>query len=118
MAFDTTVLENDIIFLTETQLLPHTDVSSITETLCMFNFEFNSSDHKFSSLAVAHNDNVQIIDHEKHPGVSIVTISAKAIHKVLKIALIYRINTSSILNFCSHLQYFLSSPIVVGGNKS
>ena len=66
MASDENVLENNIIFLTETQLLPDTDVSCIKRRLKNYNFIFKSSDFKFSSLAICHKDSVTILDHEKH----------------------------------------------------
>ena len=69
MASDENVLENDVIFLTETQLHPHTEVSCNKTKLEMFNFNFNSSDFKFSSLAIGYKDSVQILDHEKHCGI-------------------------------------------------
>ena len=74
MVSDENVLKNDVVLLTETQLHPHTEVSCIktkphtevsciktkphTEVSCIktklqrFNFKFNSSDFKFSSLAI------------------------------------------------------------------
>ena len=73
MASDENVLEN-IIFLTETQLLVDTDVSCIKRRLKYYNFVFNSSDFKFSSLAICHKHSVTILDHEKHSGVSLLTI--------------------------------------------
>ena len=97
MASDENVLENDVIFLTETQLHPHTEVSCIKTKLQRFNFNFNSSDFKFSSLAIAYKDSVQILDHEKHCGISLLTICVKSLSdRLLRIALIYKTNTSSI----------------------
>ena len=104
MASDENVLENDVIILTETQLHPHTEVSCIKTKLERFNFNFNSSDFKFSSLAIGYKDSVQILDHEKHCGISLLTICVKSLSdRLLRIALIYRTNTSSIYNFCYHL---------------
>ena len=115
MASDENVLENDVMFLTETQLHPHTEVSCIktkphTEVSCIktklqrFNFNFNSSDFKFSSLAIGYKDSVQILDHEKHCGIFLLTICVKSLSdRLLSIALIHRTNTSSIYNYCYHL---------------
>ena len=66
---DENVLQNDIIFLTENQLLPDTDVSCIKRRLKNY-----YSDFKFSSLAICHKGSVTILDHEKHSGVSLLPI--------------------------------------------
>ena len=42
-------MNNDILFLTETQLSPGSDVNEIQTILDQFSISFNMSDYRFSS---------------------------------------------------------------------
>ena len=85
-------------------------MSCINRRLKNYNFVFNSSGFNCYCLAICHKDSVTILDHEKHCGVSLLPICIESLPgKLLRIALIYRTNTSSILIFCYRLEQVVKS---------
>jgi len=71
---DKHLCNSDIICLTETQLLPDNDTSSIEGDLHEFVLEYNSCGrHKFKSLAICYKNELRITEHVKFSGVSVVS---------------------------------------------
>ena len=54
IASDWRLMNNDILFLTETQLSPGSDVNEIQTILDQFLISFNMSDYRFSSLVICY----------------------------------------------------------------
>ena len=58
IASDWRLMNNNILFLTETQLSPSSDVNQIQTILDQFSISFNMSDYRFSSLAICYQKSV------------------------------------------------------------
>jgi len=103
---DKRLVNNDILFLTETQLSPNNPTADIEQTLSCFQFEFNSSHiSKYKSLAFCYQNQVSVIEHEKHEGMSILTIRKPSFADIsIKIALIYRQPNSTLRTFYEVIQ--------------
>ena len=63
-------MNNNILFLTETQLSPGSDVNEIQAILDQFSISFNVSDNRFSSLAICYQKSVLLQCHQKGKGIS------------------------------------------------
>ena len=101
LANDSELANCDVAFFTETQIYPEEDTRVIQANLSIYdNIEFNSCAYKFSSLAVCYKNSVELLLHEKHDGVSFIEIRKSTFSSAhIRVALIYRINGSSIQNF-------------------
>ena len=68
---DLSLVNNDILCLTETQLQPEQHLSDIERLLNKFQIIYNTSTDKFQGLALCHLSNVTIIDHLRSDGISL-----------------------------------------------
>ena len=67
-------MNNDILFLTETQLSPSKDVNEIQTILDQFSIIFNMSDYWFSSLAICYQKSVLLQCHQNGEGISVIKL--------------------------------------------
>ena len=67
-------MNNDILFLTETQLSPESDVNEIQTILDHFSISFNMSDYRFSSLTICYQKSVLLQCHQKGEGISVIKL--------------------------------------------
>ena len=65
IASDWRLMNNDILFLTETQLSPSGNVNQIQTILDQFSISFNMSDYRFSSLAICYQKSVLLQCHHR-----------------------------------------------------
>ena len=93
-------MNNDILFLTETQLSPGSDVNEIQTILDQFSISFNMSDYQFSSLAICYLKSVLLQCHQKGEGI-LVTKLCKLTYSndCVSIAILYRRQLSTIPAF-------------------
>ena len=68
------LLKNDIICLTETQILPNQDITVINNTLADFKILYNNSTDKFRSLAFCLNSGISTTNHCQYPGISLLSV--------------------------------------------
>ena len=93
IAADKQLCNSDIIFLTETQLLPENDTSNVENNLKDFFIEYNHcAFHKFKSLAICFQHEILILaEHVKFPGVSVVSfLKSNFSSTCFTVLLIYR----------------------------
>ena len=108
IASDTHLL-TDILCLTETQLLPDHDIMDMEDTLKAYAISYNTHEDKYRSIAVLYKDDaVLLVNHERHPGVSIITIRKSSFSpNSVTLALIYRQSGSPICDFYNKLTQFI-----------
>ena len=88
---DHLLLKNDIICLTETQILPNQDTTVIDNTLADFKILYNNSTDKFQSLAFCFNSGIYTTNHCQSPGINLLSVEKKVFQQdPVKILLIYR----------------------------
>ena len=93
IAADKQLCNSDIIFLTETQLLPENDTSNVENNLKDFFIGYNHcAFHKFKSLAICFQHEILILaEHVKFPGVSVVSfLKSNFSSTCFTVLLIYR----------------------------
>ena len=85
------LLSSDIIYLTDTQLVPNQNTLSIENALSNFSVIFNSSEMKFRSLEFCHAQSVKILTCINMEGISIFTIRKITFREdSIAIALLYK----------------------------
>ena len=118
--YDQSLMKSNIIFLTETQLTSESDLSSIVNHLPRFSFQFNSADnHRFSSLASACDEDVQITTLENIDGASLYSISHRIFETPINVILIYRQNRmkqEDFLYLLQHLQGLVDNVHIILGD--
>ena len=91
IASDSCFMKNDILFLTETQLCPAIDITSIENVLYECLVECNMNNIVFSSLVICYQDSIKINDHHKFGGISTAKAHKSTFsNKIIGTALLYR----------------------------
>ena len=90
------LLNSDIVCLTETQLTPDQCLTNINHSLNFFTISYNSSLNKYESLAICHASYLEILQHRKVNGLSVVTFRKPNFsERIFTMALLYRLHSSS-----------------------
>ena len=71
---DNRLINNDILCFTETQIQPHYSTSTIQSLFKNFVVYFNNNSNKFLSLVYGIHNNLELIDREGFPGLSVLNI--------------------------------------------
>ena len=109
---DTSLIDNDVLCLTETQLLPDQQALETESILSNLSITYNTSPDKFQSLAFCHHSDVFILDHLKSQGISILKIRKSTfLNQPLSILLLYRKQSWSVSSFIDALSQLLYDPI-------
>ena len=112
IACDCSLVDNDILCLTETQLLPAQQTSHIERLLNKYEIIYNTSPNKFQGLALSHCSNVTILDHLKSEGISLLKFEKNTFHEApLTMLLLYRKQAWPIPSFTDALSQLLFDPI-------
>jgi hypothetical protein len=110
--FDSSIFNTDVIALTETQLLPHSSDIEIRNHLHPFTLyrQYHASD-RFSSLAVCTNNNAEAKEHEYFPAINAIkfVLLNNTTRLSCTILLLYRKNSSNILQYVDGIRYILNS---------
>ena len=105
IASDWRLMNNNILFLTETQLSPSSDVNQIQTILDQFSISFNMSDYRFSSLAICYQKSVLLQCHQKVEGILVIKLCKPTnSNDCVSIAILYRRQLSTITAFFSNLE--------------
>ena len=103
-----TIVDSNILFLTKTQLTSESDIASIENDLSRFSLHYNLSDtHRYSSLAVAYDNSVDIIHILSIEGASLYSIVHHAFEETINVILLYRQNQmkqADLIYTVQHLQ--------------
>ena len=107
---DKCLMKSNLLFLTETQLTFESNTSMIRETLNEYSLLANSwNNHRFSSIALAHQSDIIITDMHDIPGATLYTIvTPRFMETPLNFILLYRQNQlpqTQFLDMLRHLQY-------------
>ena len=110
IASDFRRMNNDALLLTETQLSSDSDLDEIKNLLDKLIFSFNMNGHRFSSLAICHQNSAYIQRNQKGNGISTISFY-KPIYASdgIGVALMYRRQLSSGLKFHSKLEHLNNS---------
>ena len=107
---DLRLMNNNILFLTETQLSPSSDVNEIQIIFDKFSISFNMSDYRFSSLAIHYQKSVLMQCHQKGEGISVIRLCKPTYsNDCVSIAILYRRQLSTIPAFFLNLELLHSS---------
>ena len=105
---DDRLMQNDILFFTETQIPINENVQ--TEDFEHFKMFFNNNENKYLSLAYGLHDNITLEGKCDYPGFSIITIKKASFYSLsLTLMLLYKPNRQSISSFCECLNYFVQA---------
>ncbi|XP_015764268.1 PREDICTED: ATP-dependent DNA helicase PIF1-like [Acropora digitifera] len=110
--YDSTIMNSDIIALTETQLLPHSNDSEIKNDLQPFSlYRQDHPTDRFCSLALCTKNTVQTCDQEYFPQVNATkfTIINNTTLLSYTILVLYRKNSSNISQYVQDLRNILNS---------
>ena len=104
-------MNNDILFLTETQLSPGSDVNEIQAILYQFSISLiNLSDYRFSSLAICYQKSVLLQCHQKGEGISVIKLCKPTYsNDCVSIVILYRRQLSTIPAFFANLELLNNS---------
>ena len=109
LALDERLTKSDIICLTETQLIPNSDIQEIA-TLQGFEVVYNNNQDRFQSIAVCTKVNAHIISHTKLTGASFITVLKPSFdNKIIKLLLLYKKHVLPLNSFCYWLQGFVTN---------
>ena len=72
MPSDLRLMNNDILFLTETQLCSNSDANEIQTFLDRSSISFNMNDYRFSSLAIRYQKSILLQCHQKDDDISVI----------------------------------------------
>ena len=102
--------ENDILYLTESQITNDTDVTQVLEQLSSFKIYFNSGGERHQNLAICLRENNILLMHDTFPGISIIDITKSSFsYDIIRIMLVFRSPNSSLTSFYNTLENFLRS---------
>ena len=106
IAKESSLMESDILCLTETQTRIDQDTSNIEQTLNTFDVFFNnSSEQSFLNLAICLYRDILLVSHDQFLGISIFDILKQNFTKnVLRFCLLYRSPNSSVTLFFERLR--------------
>ena len=99
-----TVINNDILCFTKTQIQPHS-TSSIPSLFKNFMIYFNNNSNKFLILAYGLHYNLELIDQENFPGLSVLNIAKSLYSKgPLFLLILYKTNSQppTLFSDCLH----------------
>ena len=107
---DWRLMNNNILFLTEAQSSPSSDVNEIQIIFDKFSISFNMSDYRFSSLAIHYQKSVLLQCHQKGEGISVIKLCKPTYsNDCVSIAILYRRQLSTIPAFFLNLELLHSS---------
>ena len=110
IASDWGLINNDTLFLTETQLSPGSDVNEIQTIFDQFSVSLNMSDYRFSSLAICYQKSVLLQCHQKGEGISVIKLCKPTYsNDCVSIAILYSRMLSTIPAFFSNLELLNNS---------
>ena len=103
---NSSIVDSNLLFLTETQLTPESDTSSIEDDLFKFSMHFNTSGiHRFSSLAMAYDSSVEMVHKISVQGASLYSIVHPIFEEAINVILLYRQNQMKQADFINILQH-------------
>ena len=109
LALDERFTKSDIICLTETQLIPNSDIPEIA-TLQVFEVAYNNNQDRFQTIAVCTKVDTHIISHTKVTGASFITLLKSSFdNKSIKLLLLYKKHALHLKSFCDWLQGFVTN---------
>ena len=114
--YDSTIMNSDIIALTETQLLPHSNDSEIKNDLQPFTlYRQDHPTDRFCSLALCTKNTVQTCDQQYFPQVNAkkFTIINNTTLLSYTILVLYRKNSSNISQYVQYLRNILNSNAIL-----
>ena len=80
---DDRLINNDILSFTETQIQPHYSNSTIQSLFKNFVIYFNNNSNTFLTLAYGMHNNLELIDRDDFPGLSVLNIVKGSYSKIL-----------------------------------
>ena len=115
---DNRLINNDVLCFTETQIQPHYSTSTIQSLFRNFVIYFNNNSNKFLSLAYGIHNNLELIDREDFPGLSVLNIVKGSYSKIpLQLMILYKPNSQPLTLFSDYLHYMIDAKepdIIVG----
>ena len=112
LALDERLTKSDIICLTETQLIPNSDILEFA-TLQGFEVAYNNNQDRFQSIAVCTKVDTHIISHTKLTGASFITVLKSSFdNKCIELILLYKKHALPLNSFCDWLQGFITNSSV------
>ena len=109
LALDKRLTKSDIICLTETQLIPNSDIPEIA-TLQGFEVAYNNNQDRFQSIAVCTKVDTHITSHTKLTGASFIAVLKSSFYnKCIKLLLLYKKHALPLNSFCDWLQGFVTN---------
>ena len=109
LALDERLTKSDIICLTETQLIPNSDIPEIA-TLQGFEVAYNNNQDRFQSIAVCTKVDTHIVSHTKLTGASFITVLKSSFdNKCITLILLYKKHALPLNSFCDWLQGFVTN---------
>ena len=115
LKFDRNINDSDLILLTETQPLCHTDDEGIRNSLSTYTLQRQDHDSdKFCSLAICTKENIEIEEYEYLAALNIVkfVVLDRTTQFKQRIVLPYRKQRSNIVHFLEGIRYILLSNII------
>ena len=107
---DNILISNDILCFTETHIAPHYSTNTIQLFFKHFVIYFNSDSNKFLSLAYGLDSNLELIDRDDFPGLSVINIVKSSYSKVpLKLMMFNKPNSSPMAIFKHYLHYMIEA---------
>ena len=109
LALDERLSKSDIIYLTQTQHIPNSDIQEIA-TLQGFEVAYNNNQDRFQSIAVCTKVDTHIISHSQLTGTSFITVLKFSFdNKCIKLLLLYKKHALSLNSFCDWLEGFVTN---------
>ena len=106
LALDERLAKSDIIYLTETQHIPNSDIQEIA-TLQGFEVAYNTNQDRFQSIAVCTKVDTHIISHAKLTVAPFITVLKPSFdNKIIKLLLLLKKHALPSNSFCDWLQGF------------
>ena len=104
------IIDTDLLCLTETQLVPGQNTATVQDILNNFNFFFNSGIDKFESVAVCYLKSIQVFQVFNINGISIFSVNKSSFFEDnLRIALLYKKQSIPISIFSNSIDRLMAS---------
>ena len=108
--FTSSIIDTDLLCLTETQLVPGQNTATVQDILNNFNFFFNSGIDKFESVAVCYLKSIQVFQVFNINGISIFSVNKSSFFEDnLRIALLYKKQSIPISIFSNSIDRLMAS---------
>ena len=112
--YDANIKNSDLIALTETQLVPHSNDTDIKSHLLPFNLYRQDHPKDIGSLALCTRRSIETKEHEYFPQVNaikfvIILNTSTTMCPNFTVLFLYRKNNSNIIQYVSHLQNILGT---------